>query len=82
MCRAKFLSALRNWCAGLGVVMLALALTSVSNSVANPETWSSVFRAMAASGAFAQYAGWFLAIGAGFLFIAVLAALYLKRLER
>jgi multisubunit Na+/H+ antiporter MnhB subunit len=80
--RLGLLRDLRNWCVGLGVVVLALALMAVSNTVVNPETWTSAFHALAASGAFVQYAGWLAAIGVLFLLIAVLIALYLAKTER
>jgi hypothetical protein len=66
----------------LGVVVLALALMAVRNTVGNPETWASAFHALAASGAFVQYAVWLVAIGALFLIIALLIALYIGRAER
>jgi hypothetical protein len=55
---------------------------AVSNTVVNPETWTSAFHALAASGAFVQYAGWLAAIGVLFLLIAGLIALYLAKTER
>ena len=82
LARVALLRDLRNWCIGLGVVALALALIAVRNTVANPETWTSAFHALAASGAFVQYAVWLAAIGALFLLIALLIALYIGRVER
>ena len=82
LARVALLRDLRNWCIGLGVVALALALIAVRNTVANPETWASAFHALAASGAFMHYAGWLAAIGALFLVISVLIALYLAGTER
>ena len=82
LARVALLRDLRNWCIGLGVVALALALIAVRNTVANPETWASAFHALAASGAFVQYAVWLAAIGALFLLIALLIALYIGRVER
>ena len=79
LARVALLRDLRNWCIGLGVVALALALIAVRNTVANPETWTSAFHALAASGAFVQYAVWLAAIGALFLLIALLIALYIGR---
>lgn len=69
--------ALRNWLTGLGVVALALALMAIRNTVGNPETWTSAFNALAASGAFAQYAAWLAGAGILFLLVAVVVALYL-----
>jgi hypothetical protein len=80
--RMKLLSGVRNWCTGLGVVALALALMALRNTVGNPETWASAFNALAASGTFAQYAGWLAAVGCLFLLIALLVMFYLGRLER
>lgn len=79
LARVEFLRTLRNWCTGLAVVALALALMTVRNTVGNPKTWSSAFDALGASGAFIQYAGWLAGIGALFLLIAVLLALHLGR---
>ena len=80
--RLGVLRAVRNWCIGLGVVVLALALMAVRNTAGNPETWVSAFNALAASGAFVQYAGWLAAIGALFLFVGLLIAFYVGRVER
>ena len=82
LARVDLLRSLRNWFTGLGVVVLALALMVVRNTVGNPETWTSAFDALAASGAFVQYAGWLAAIGVLFLLVALLIALYLRRIER
>ena len=82
LARVDLLRSLRNWCTGLGVVVLALALMAVRNTVGNPETWASAFDALAASGAFVQYAGWFAAVGVLFLLVALLIAFYLQRIER
>lgn len=80
--RLGMLRTLRNWFTALGVVVLALALMAVRNTVANPETWASAFDALAASEAFVQYAAWLAAIGALFLTIAFVLALYLGRTEQ
>jgi hypothetical protein len=72
----------RNWCATVGVVALALALIAVSNTVVNPETWSSAFHALAASGAFLKYASWFAVAGCFFVVAALLISLYVRRIER
>lgn len=74
--RAERLRTLRNWCAGLGVVALALALMTIRNTVGNPETWTSAFNALGASGAFTQYAGWLAGTGILFLLVAAVVALY------
>jgi hypothetical protein len=76
------LRGLRNWCTGLGFVLLALALMTVRNTLGNPETWASAFNAMAASGAFVQYTGWLAGIGVLLLLVALLVALCLIRIER
>jgi hypothetical protein len=81
LARLGLLRDLRIWCIGLGVVVLALALMAVSHTVVNPETWTSAFHALAASGAFLQYAGWLAAIGALFFLTALLIALYVGRME-
>ncbi|MDO9029912.1 MAG: hypothetical protein U1D69_08560 [Polynucleobacter sp.] len=80
--RMELLRGLRTWCTGLGVVVLALALMALTNTVSNPKTWTSAFNALAASGAFVQYAGWLAAVGGLFLLIALLVTFYLERLER
>ena len=74
--------AVRNWCGAAGVVGLALALVAVSNSVGNPETWSSAFHALAATGEFIHYASWFAAGGALLLVVALLLTLYLARRDQ
>lgn len=63
-------------------MVLALALMTLRNTVGNPKTWASAFNALAASGAFVQYAGWLAAVGSLLLLIALLVTLYLGRLER
>jgi hypothetical protein len=80
--RMELLRGLRNWCIGLGVFILALAFMALRNTVGNPETWASAFNALAASGAFVQYAGCLAAVGGFLLLIALLVALYLGRIER
>lgn len=80
--RLEMLRTLRDWFTALGIVVLALALMAVRNTVGNPETWASAFDALAASGAFVQYAGWFAAIGLLFLTIAFVLTLYLGRTEK
>ena len=80
--RMDLLRGLRSWCSGLSVVFLALALMSLANTVSNPKTWTSSFRALAASGAFVQYGGWLAAVGGLFLFIALLVSYLLRRMER
>jgi hypothetical protein len=72
----------RNWCATVGVLAFALALIAVSNTVVNPETWSSAFHALAASGAFLEYASWFAVAGCFFVVAALLISLYVRRIER
>ncbi|MDB5931036.1 MAG: hypothetical protein JWR60_2743 [Polaromonas sp.] len=82
-CRTSsdLLDILRTWFMALGVVMLALAVMAVRNTVGNPETWASAFHAFAASGAFVQYAGWLAAIGVAFLVIALFLTLCLARIR-
>ncbi|UCU94508.1 hypothetical protein [Hydrogenophaga taeniospiralis] len=80
--RMELLRGLQTWCTGLGVVVLALALMALTNTLSNPKTWTSAFNALAASGAFVQYAGWLAAVGGLFLLIALLVTFYLERLER
>ncbi len=78
--RMELLRGIRNWCVGLGVVVLALAVMALRNTVSNPETWASAFNALASSGAFVQYGGWLAAIGGLLLLIALLVTFYLGRL--
>ena len=80
--RMDLLRGLRNWCSGLSVVFLALALMTLANSAGSPKTWTSSFHALAASGAFVQYGGWLAAVGGLFLFIALLVSYVLRRMER
>lgn len=80
--RIVLLRGLRNWCTALGVVVLALGLMALRNTVGNPETWASAFNAMAANGAFIQHAGWFAAVGGLLLFIALIVGRYLGKIER
>lgn len=80
--RLDLLRTLRNWFTALGIVAIALAVMTVRNTVGNPETWASAFDALAASGAFAQYAGWLAALGALLLIVAFSLALYLGRAEK
>jgi len=75
--RAERLRTLRNWCAGIGIVALALALMTTRNPVGNPKSWASAFNALGASGAFIQYAGWLAGSGILFLLVAAIVALYL-----
>lgn len=76
------LHSLRSWCIALSIVFLALAITSLSNTAANPKTWASSFHALAASGAFVQYGVWLAAVGGLFLLIALLVSLLLRRMGR
>jgi hypothetical protein len=69
----------RNLSTVAGVVLLALALGAVSNSVVNPETWSSAYHALAASGAFVCYAGWFAVGGCFMMLVAAIIQFYLRR---
>lgn len=80
--RMTLLRSLRSWCIALTIVFLALAITSLSNTAANPETWASSFHALAASGAFVQYGVWLAAVGGLFLLIALLVSLLLRRMGR
>ena len=80
--RIEFLHTVRDWCLGLGICFLALALMSISNTVTNPDTWSSAYNALAASGLFAHYAGWLFPVGTAFLLIAFLVAVCLKYIDR
>jgi|GEM_PF-5295360 len=74
--RSEAVRVLRIVCSVLGVFALALALMAVRNTVGNPETWPSAFNALAAAGAFSQYAGWLVAVGALLLLIALLLNFY------
>jgi hypothetical protein len=80
--RLDLLRAIRNWSATLGIVAIALAVMTVRNTVANPETWASAFNALAASGTFTQYAGWLAGFGLLLLILAFLLALYVGKAER
>lgn len=79
--RLDLLRAIRNWSAALGIVAIALAVMTVRNTAANPETWASAFNALAASGAFTHYAGWFAGFGLLLLIFAFLLALYVGKAE-
>jgi TRAP-type C4-dicarboxylate transport system permease small subunit len=79
MATRERLRTIRNWFAVAGVVVFVLAVGSVSNSVVNPETWSSAYHALAASGAFVGYVGWLAAVGSLLLVIAAVIAIYLRR---
>jgi len=72
----------RNWCAGVGVALLLLALMLLSNTVGNPKTWSSAFHALAASGAFVVYGSWLAIAGGLVLAVALLVAFYVSRVDR
>ena len=52
LARLDLLRAIRNWFATLDIVAIAIAMAvmTVRNTVANPETWTSAFNALAASG--------------------------------
>lgn len=80
--RLDFLRVIRNWSATLGIVAIALAVMTVRNTVANPETWASAFDALAASGEFTHYAGWLAGFGLLLLIFAFLLALYVGKAER
>ena len=82
LARLDLLRAIRNWFATLGIVAIAMAVMTVRNTVANPETWTSAFNALAASGAFTQYAGWLAGFGVLLLIAAILIALYVGKAER
>ena len=59
-----------------------MAVMTVRNTVANPETWASAFNALAASGVFTKYAGWLAGFGVLLLIAAFLLALYIEKAER
>lgn len=80
--RMALLRSLRGWCIALSIVLLALAIMSLRNTIGNPKTWASSFNALAASGAFVQYGAWLAAVGGLFLFIALVISLLLRRTER
>ena len=80
--QAEFLRTLRDWCAGLGVVALALGVMAFRNTVGNPETWTSFFTGLAAGGAFVQHGVWLAAIGALFVVAALGVEIRLRSLGR
>jgi len=51
---------------------------TIRNTVGNPETWTSAFNALGASGVFAQYAAWLAGAGIFFLLAAAAIALYVR----
>ena len=79
--RTEILRGARSWCVGLSIVAFALALTSVVNTIHNPDTWASAFHAFAASGEFTTYAVWLSLVGFVFLVPALILTIYLEKLK-
>jgi hypothetical protein len=68
----------RLWLAVIGIFALGLATLALTNSVGNPETWTSAFRAFAAAGFLVPYAGWFAGIGALLLLLSGVARVLMR----
>lgn len=77
----EVLRSVRLWLGIAGAFALGLAALSVTNSVSNPETWSSAFRALAAAGVLLPYAGWVAAVGVLLLLLCAALTVLLKRAD-
>jgi hypothetical protein len=79
--RIELLRLIRLWLGVAGVFALGLAGIALTNSVSNPETWSSAFRALAAAGILLPYAGWVAGIGVLLLLLCGVLSVYLRRAD-
>ena len=69
------LKLLRNWCLGIGLVALLIAITaSGPTNIYNPKAWDSTYYAWAALGALTQFSIALFGVGLCFVVIGVIFA--------
>ena len=67
--RIDLLRSMQMCCVAIGIVLLSLSIMTVHNTIANPDTWSSAYHAMAAAGFFKHSTFWFFIAGIFCLFL-------------
>jgi len=77
--RKERLTLIRNWSFGLGLMVCAIAITTIFNTLGNPITWSSAYHALAADGKLQWLAYPLLGLGVVLLITSLITAVLLGK---